>query len=33
MKKLVSNGAVMENLGLDSLMKEAMETHIPTVKI
>ena len=33
MKKLVSHGAVMNNLDLDSLMKEAREAHLLTVNI
>ena len=33
MKKLVSHGAVMDIIDLDSLMKEAREAHILTVNI
>ena len=33
MKKLVSHGAVLDNLDLDLLMKEARESHISTVNI
>ena len=33
MKKLVSHGAVLDNLDLDSLMKEAREAHLLTVNI
>ena len=33
MKKLVSHGVVLDNLDLDSLMKESREAHILTVNI
>ena len=33
MKKLVSHGAVLDNLDLDSLMKESREAHILTMNI
>ena len=33
MKKLVSHGAVLDNLDLDLLIKEAMEAHLLTVNI
>ena len=33
MKKLVSNGAVLDNINLGSLIKEAKEAHLPTVNI
>ena len=33
MNKLVSHGVVLDNLDLDSLMKEAMETHLLNVNI
>ena len=33
MKNLISHGAVLENLDLDLLMKEAMEAHLLTVNI
>ena len=33
MKKLVSHGAVLDNIDLDSLMKEAREAHIQTLNI
>ena len=33
MKKLVSHGAVMNNLDLDSLIKEARKAHLLTVNI
>ena len=33
MKKLVSHGAVLDNLDLDSLMREAREAHLLTVNI
>ena len=33
MKRLVSHGAVLDNLDLNLLMKEAMEAHLLTVNI
>ena len=33
MKKLVSHGAVLDNLDLNLLMKEAREAHLLTVNI
>ena len=33
MKKLISHGAVMKNLDVDALMKEAREAHLLTASI